>query len=374
MRFVFVVGLACAAACSPATPTPEVAKPIGPSDGGGMAGPAFATPAKWALSFSPRWRSVATLDLDSGSRLHAGDGGERWVESASGFNEGASSLAPERIVGIQRADGGYRFVGASGTVYVAHDALGTLMKSGNPVEGARQVAVGKSAILVVDGKGDSERSTDGGHAWSKVDLARKEGIIVDVAMLGDKGILVAAPQRFYGTKDDGVTWTVVKSPGIGVQTVVARDGALWVDGVEDSMRFDPAWSTFQAGGSVTPTTRRTFKFPKLQATTLTRIEGRRAVQVSGNGTERLWTLATGDTSGLGKARKVDELDGCEMVDVALRGDDVVFACDARGSVASGIDKDATSPIMKYGYGRTSGAPDGGTLGWITRIVRSTDGG
>jgi hypothetical protein len=375
MRFAFVLALACVAACSPATPTPEIAKPIAPTDDGGMAGPGFATPAKWALSFSPRWRPVATIQLDSGSTLHAGDGGERWIESVSGSNDGASTLAPERIVGIQRADGGYRFVGASGTVYVAHDALGTLMQTGNPVAGARQVAVGKTAILVVDGKGDLERSTDGGHAWSKVDLPSKEGIVVDVAMLGDKGILVAAPQRFYGTKDDGVTWTVAKSPGVGVQTVVARDGALWVDGVEDSMRFDPAWGTFQAGPSTSRGgTHRPFTPPKLQPNVVTRLDGRHAVQVSGNGTERVWTIAIGDTSGLGKTRKIDELDGCELVDVAIRGDDVVIACDARGSVASGIDKDATSPVRTYQYGRSSGPPDSGTLGWITRIVRSSDGG
>jgi hypothetical protein len=133
----------------------------------------------------------------------------------------------------------YRFVGASGVVYAAREPLGSLTKSGSPVEGARQVAVGKNAIVVVDGKGDLQRSIDGGRAWSKVEIAGREGVIVDVAMLGDKGILVVAPQRFYGTKDDGVTWTVAKSPGVGVQSVVARDGALWVDGAEENMRFDP---------------------------------------------------------------------------------------------------------------------------------------
>jgi len=375
MRFSSVFALACAAACSPANPTPEVVKPITALADAGPSGPGFVTPAKWALSFSNRWRSIATIDLDQGNKLHAGDGGERWLESASGSNDGASTLAPERIVGIQKAADAYRFVGASGTVYVAHDALGALTKSGNPIEGARQVSVGKNAILVVDGKGDLHRSTDGGHAWSKVDLPQKEGIIVDVAMLGDKGILVAAPQRFYGTKDDGVSWTVVKSPGLGVQAVVARDGALWVDGVEDSMRFDPAWGTFQAGaGSSARSQHRPFVPKQIQPNVLNRIDGRRAIQVSGNAVERVWTVAVGDMAGLGKARKLDELDGCEMVDVAMRGDDIAISCDARGSLASGIDKDATAPINRYGYGRSSGPPDGGTLGWITRIIRSTDGG
>ncbi len=376
MRSSHVIAVAAVVACAPANPTPEVVRPVALVVDAGPVGPGFVTPSKWALSYSPRWRAVATLDLDSGSKLHAGDGGERWVENVAGTNDGASTLAPERIVGIQKMDdhavGGFRFVGASGTVYVARDALGTLSRSGNPVEGARQVAVGKSAILVVDGKGDLQRSTDGGRAWARVDLPQKEGIVVDVAMLGDKGILVGAPQRFFGTKDDGITWTPVKSPGVGVQTVVARDGALMLDGVEDSLRFDAAWNTFQPATSARSIHRP--YVPPVQTTVTNRVDGRRMVQVKGSGTERVWTVAVGDMSGLGKPHKLDDLDGCEMVDVAMRGDDIALACDARGSLATGIDKDATAPIQKYGYGKSSGPPDGGTLGWITRIVRSTDGG
>ena len=119
-----------------------------------------------------------------------------------------------------------------------------------------------------------------------------------------------------------------------------------------------------------------FPAKSLQAQTINRIDGRRAIQLSGNGTERVWTLATGDGGVLTKARKVDELDGCEMVDAAIRGDDVVLACDARGSVATGIDKDATSNVPQhYAYGKSLNLlTDGGSLGWITRIVRSNDGG
>ncbi len=374
MRFRFLL-TALAFACSPATPNPEVAKPttLG-ADAGGPTGPSFATPSRWALTFSPRWRAVTSIELDSGSKLTAGEGGERWIESVSGSNEGAATLAPERIVGIQKADGGYRFVGSSGSVYVSREPLGPLTRGSAAVPGTRQVAVGKVAIVIVDGKGELQRSTDGGHTWAKVDLPSKEGVVVDIAMLGDKGILVAAPQRFYGTKDDGLTWTVAKSPGVGVQSVVARDGALWVDGVEDSMRFDPAWGTFQQGTPAHTTHRPQAK--TLAAQTINRIDGRRAIQLSGNGNERVWTLALGDGGVLAKARKIDELDGCEMVDAAIRGDDVVIACDARGNVTSGIDKDASTNVpMHYAYGKTTNLlTDGGTLGWITRIVRSADGG
>ncbi len=361
-------------ACSPANPNPEIGKPQLPlALDAGPTGPGFATPSKWALSFSQRWRGVASLELDSGSTLHAGDGGERWIESVTGNNDGAATIAPERIVGIQKADGIYRFVGASGAVYVAHEPLGTLAKTGGAVEGARQVAVGKTAILVVDGKGDLQRSTDGGRSWAKIDVPQREGVIVDIAMLADKGILVVAPQRFYGTKDDGVTWTLAKSPGIGVQSVVARDGALWVDGVEENMRFDAAWGTFSAGSAPTHSLRKPFSKTNA-AVTLHRIDGRRAIQITGNGTERVWSLALGDMGAVGKPRKIDELDGCEVVDAAMRGDDVVISCDARGTVSGGIDKDATAPVQKFNYGRNSGAPDGGTLGWVTRVLRSNDGG
>jgi len=361
-------------ACSPANPNPEVAKPTPLVVDAGPTGPGFATPSKWALTFSQRWRSVTSIELDSGSSLHAGDGGERWIESASGNQEGAQMLAPERIVGIQKADGMYRFVGASGVVYTAREPLGSISKSGSPVEGARQVAVGKNAIVVVDGKGDLQRSIDGGRTWSKIEIAGREGVIVDVAMLGDKGLLVVAPQRFYGTKDDGVTWTVAKSPGVGVQSVVARDGALWVDGAEENMRFDAAWNTFSSAAASTARPS-VHKYSKATVpVTINRIDGRRAIQVTGNGTERAWSIAIGDMGSLSKPRKVDELDGCEIVDAAMRGDDVIGSCDACGSVCGGIDKDASGPINRYSYGKTSGTPDGGSLGWVTKLVKSTDGG
>ncbi len=362
--------------CSPAAGVGEVAKPttLG-SDGGAPQGLGFATPSKWTLTASLRWRTLASIDLDSGSKLNAGEGGERWIESVAGANEGAETLAPERIVGIQHDVGGvFRFVGASGAVYIAHEPLGALSRGSAPVAGARQVAVGKTAIVVVDGKGEIERSIDGGRTWNKVELPSKEGVVVDIAMLGDKGILVTAPQRFWGTKDDGLTWSLAKSPGVGVQSVVARDGALWVDGVEESMRFDPAWGTFQLGTAAHATTRSP-RNSKYQPQTISRIDGRRAIQVSGNGNERVWSLAVGDGGVFNKPRRVEELDGCEMVDAAIRGEDVVFACDARGSVTGGIDKDATGGVQaRYAYGKNNLLTDGGTLGWITRIVRSSDFG
>lgn len=373
-----LLALLCAA-CSPANPTPEVAKPIELGGDAGIAtGPGFATPAKWTLTFSPRWRPVATLDEAEGKKLHVGDGGERWIETLSGARESASMLAPEPLVGIQRNAGVYRFIGASGTVYVAHEALGSILRTGNSVEGTWRVAVGKTAIVVVDGTGGLQRSIDGGRTWAKVELPQKDLVVTDVALLGDGGLLVTAPQRFFGTKDDGVTWTPVKSPGIGAKSVVAREGALWLDGVDESLRYDPAWGTFQSGAAPPhPAVHAPYgRASRLaQPVTVQRIDGRRAVRVEGNGTERIWTVAVDDMAGPGKAHKVDELDGCESVDAAMRGDDIVIACDARGTVASGIDKDATAPINRYPYNaRGSGLPDGGSLGWITRVLKSSDGG
>jgi hypothetical protein len=373
--------LVAAVACSPATPTPEIGKPALPlGNDGGQPSLGFATPAKWTLTFSPRWRPGATLALDSGSTLDVGEGGERWIEHVAGEPESASSLAPEALVGIQQADGGYRFVGASGTVYVAREALGALKRASDPVAGARQVAVGKRAILVVDDQGVLRRSVDAGRTWTKVDVGGGS-VVVDVAMLGDRGILVAAPQRFYGTKDDGVTWTPAKSPGIGVQTVVARDGALWVDGVEESMRFDPAWGTFQSNGGRRRTiTRHPWAKVNGQEVVVDHLDGRRAMEIAGDPKARTWTLAIGEAGALGRPRKVDELDGCELVDFAARGDEIAVACDARGTVSGGIDKDASAPLPYYAlkgryFGRRStGRPDGGSLGWITRVVRSSDAG
>jgi hypothetical protein len=160
-----------------------------------------------------------------------------------------------------------------------------------------------------------------------------------------------------------------------VQYVVARDGALWVEGTEEPMRFDASWNTFSssAAGGVHATVHKGFN-KNAPPVTINRIDQRRAIQVTGNGTERVWSIAIGDMGALGRPRKVDELDGCEIVDAAMRGDDVVVSCDARGNPTTGIDKDASGSINRYSYGRTSGSPDGGSLGWVTKIVKSTDGG
>ncbi len=374
--------LLAAVACSPATPNPEIGKPA-PTLAFDAGAPSlgFESPASWALSYATRWRPAATLALDSGSTLQVGDGGERWIENAAGDTEGANALAPEPLVGIQKIETGFRFVGASGTVYSARSALGKLARESDGPHGARRVAVGKRAILVVDDKGELQRSVDAGRTWTKVDLGTHEGVVVDVAMQDEGGILVMAPQRFYGTKDDGATWTVAKSPGIGVQSVAARDGALWVEGVEDTMRFDPAWSTFQSGASPRHgATRKTSAIMSGRVTRTLRMDGRRVVEISGDTKERLWSIAVGDAGALGKPRKVDELDGCETVDFAVRGDDIAVACDARGTVAGGIDKDAGAPVPsyfltgKFRHATAAASPDGGSLGWITRVLWSSDAG
>ncbi|HEY1960563.1 MAG TPA: hypothetical protein VGH28_33360 [Polyangiaceae bacterium] len=374
LRFALV---SLVVACSPATPNPEIGKPINtlPTEAGASLG--FDSPASWSLTFANRWRPAATLSLDSGSTLLVGDGGERWIESAAGETEGAASLAPEQLVGMQKTGEGFRFVGASGTVYGAREALGPLHPESHGVTGARHVAVGKRAILVVDDKGDLQRSIDGGRTWNKIAVGGNEGVVVDVAMQDEGGILVTAPQRFYGTKDDGATWAVAKSPGIGVQQVIARDGALWVEGIDDTMRFDPAWGTFQSG-SQGHAGRQISAIRRATTTSVERIDGRRAVRISGDAKERAWSIAVGEGGTLGKLRKLDELDGCESVDFATRGEDIVVACDARGTLAGGIDKDAGAPIAPYfmsgKYRHAAVQGDGGSLGWITRILKSSDGG
>ncbi len=367
---------ALVAACAPAAPEPVVSgRAIPLTRDAGPPAPPFVTPSRWSLAYSPRWRPQTSVTVGDGVTLWVGEGGERWLQRSSGI-EAAATLLPERIVGVQRADAGYRFVGESGAVYLAREALGGARRVSDAVPGARSIAIGKSAIVIATHEGDLVRSADAGHTWTKVKLPQSDGIAVSVAMNGAAGIVLAAPQRIYGTKDDGLTWSPVKSPAIGATRVTSHDGAVWLEGDGDNLRFDPAWGTFSAATSAhhAGTVNLVAHDDHSVTTTSRYLDGKRALEIDGTPSHE-WTVAVGELGAMPAPRPLPELVGCEFVNGAIRGNTVVLSCDARGTVADGIDRDASAPHTYYNTGaRSSGAPDGGTLGFVTKIYRSDDGG
>ena len=376
-RLAWVSQLAVlAVACSPASPPPPNlgVHPL-PTVDAALDGPTFLSPSHWYLSGTPRWQASGSLPLDAGETLWFGEGGERWLEGVKGL-VGSDSLIPEKIVGAQRVDGSFRFVGESGAVYLSKDALGAATKAGKGVDKPRTVTVAKSSIFVVDHAGELLRSADG-KVYSKVDVTGRDGPVVDVAMSGQNGLLVVAPQRLFATKDEGVTWTPVKSPGDGVRGIRSELGTIVLEGIDKNYQLDTAYGTFSeyTGSSARRASGPKWATADASAFRERHMDGKHVVEVVSEGkqTTRSWSFAAYDLGQSATPRHLEELDGCDAVHSAVRGETVVLTCDARGSVAGGVDKDASGPI-RQGYGRNGGLPDGGTLGFVTKILRSDDFG
>jgi photosystem II stability/assembly factor-like uncharacterized protein len=371
--------LAVVVACSPATPQPVAGPTPAPAQEAGPPAPAFASPAQWTLSRAPGWIEHARLATDKGELL-VGPGGERWLDKPDGTQESAPTLAPAALVGVAKIAGGYRFVDAQGGVWESETALGPLAHAGDAPPKSERFALGKVALLATDAAGDLARSVDGGRTWSKVTVAPREGVLVALAMDGSTGLALAAPQRLFATKDDGQTWHPIASPGIGARDVRFEAGELRLEGTDTVLRFDPQTETFvplaatgrRAGVPGKGTKGTTFE---------RRVEGRRAVVIESNldtAEHKVAIFELGASAPL--AKKVDALDGCHSVHAALRGASVWLACDAPGSVESGIDRTAPLPgryfpQKPFGAPRpTVGSDAGRQTGFVTKIVRSDDGG
>ncbi len=364
--------LTLAYACAPANQAPQNVPTVVGSTVTAPPAPKFASPAHWALSPSSRWQPSGSLTLPAGT-LWYGAGGERWLEGAKGL-ESADTILPETIAGAQVDGTTIRFVGASGAVYLAKEPLGSFTLLGKGVEHARVVTVGKSCIVAVDANGDLMRTTDA-KTWTKIEIAGREGPIVDIALGNNGGLLSTAPLHLYASKDDGVTWAPIKPPPDGVTNIRNDLGTVVVDGRNDTYQLDPSYGTFtqyvrQGRSPHGP------RWPDgAQLFPWRRADGKRVLQIGYDGkNQRSFTVAVFDFGQPPAPKHLDQLDGCDRVNGAIRGETVVLACDARGSVQGGIDKDAGGTV-RGPYGRSSGgSPDGGSLGFITKLYRSDDGG
>lgn len=346
-------------ACSPAQLPRPVAKPTVAVVAD--AGKAEPVGARWALDLSDPSSASTKLSLGEGSILFVGDSGERW-RSKDGAFESAQTLLPEAMVAVQKIADGFRFVGrAGGATYVAREPLGPATKTSEGVKDARVVAVGKGATLVVDAKGDLLRSVDG-KTWTKVAIPQQMGVVVHLAMHDAEGIIVLAPQRIYGTKDDGVTWTPARSPGVGVKEVSVVGDALQLTGKGgERFRFNPAWATFTKASASSSS--HSDDAPTGDSSSLELkqrlVDGARALEIhsDSSGNDTAWTVSVGPVGGQLEHHAVPEMTKCEYVNADMMGDTIEIACDMEGDLPR---------------------PDGGitahSLGYLTKLFRSEDGG
>lgn len=367
-RTFFAVAFALAA-CSPAQPQP---KPVDLGlgavlpDAGARAG-AFASPSRWTLTPAPS-EANASLVVEGGT-LSVGQGGERWVQHADGAFDAASDLAPEPLVAIGVGGGGYRFVGKSGTVYEAPSALAPLRRAGEPVVGARAVALGERAALAIDAGGEFVRSMDGGRAWANVPVGPRDGVLVQLAASGREAVAIAAPQRLFASSDDGATWKPISSPGFAVARLRVVGGAIVASTfLHGEREYDPARTAFVERG-------RPARGSRPAAALRTALDGRNAVLVEADPQHRTHRVAVFELGARPSLKKLDALDGCVDVHAAMRGTVVALACDAILAADGTVDK-TPGPVWRAVRGRPAASlADGGrSTGMVTKVFRSEDGG
>ncbi len=370
-------------ACSPAVNAPMVVSssdfpPRPPKHDGPD------SPSRWSLETMPSWKPRATLAIGA-TTLEVGDGGERWLKSNTD-RSAAPTLLPADIIGVAKDPSGYLFVLVDGSVYSANDPIGPAIKVASAQPHVTSATVGKSSVLLADATGALMRSSDRGRTFAKVTLPQPDGIVRAIVMSGPVGLVLMTPQRLLVTKDDGASWTQMSSPSEdGVSDLAQVDGELRVIASSNSFTLDT--SSFAFKPVSTKTSGGPSRLDEEVVETTHRVDGKHALLMTGQpfSQKREWAIAIGELATMPSPKVLDDLTGCDEVDAAMRGDIIEIACDARGSIESGVDKIAApfDSSARFNSRRTQRASknspqagDGGTpsTGFIVKLLRSEDGG
>lgn len=309
----------------------------------------YSTPATWR--YHPRNEAplLARVELSNGTLLYAGERGERWqYEKKSGNVRAAARLAPEPLIAILHLDdGGWLFVGQSGTGYEAREPLGPFVRTSAPVDKLARVSAAGTSVVGVTRDGQLVQSPDAGATWKPVGPERTR--FVDVMLLDSKrGIALAVPEAVYETKDGGLTFSRLDTPSVGALALGWDDQAgVAVQTALSWNRWDPSGKDpFPSLGRAPAKGR--FKLaarPSRGPDASAMAEGR--AMVLGNeylevareegssssswrtGNER-WSLWRGTSETPLKATPIDAALGCSSLRLAGFGRYVYLAC-ARGS-------------------------------------------
>ncbi|MBI2389123.1 MAG: hypothetical protein HYV09_05860 [Deltaproteobacteria bacterium] len=320
--------------CSPATTpvTPPAPKP--PPPPAVKVKPA-ESPARWVLSPNAGTTVDARLEIEGVGTLYVGRSGDRWLEKKGGGLVPADTLLAEPIAGVLRDGGRYAFVGAKGTVYFSKEPLGAVVETRASKSPLRSVAVGKRAIVAI-GDGVLVRSTDLGATWAPANAPKIAGSLLRVAMLGDEGLALFAPQRVLATEDDGQTWTAVATPGVGARRVVAdANGDVVLEGLTGSavlrrspLRLEKVKRAPTAGWDLpVPDTKASLLGSDAVLSGAAAVVGDRWVEaVQDPDQPDRWRLAIAELGKPPVLKTVPEIERCDRVFVSGQGDTLVVAC------------------------------------------------
>lgn len=280
---------------------------------------------------------LAKTKLEGGRVLFAGRRGERWLYDPRAKSAvAASGLAPEDLVSIQKTEGGWLFIGESGTAYEAREPAGAFVRTASPVEPlARAAAAGDVIVGVRRRDGALVRSADGAATWHEVGPVATR--FSAVALLDEgAGLALAVPEALYATRDRGASWARVDAPTFGaLELGRGAPGAIRVS----SMLGQRTWSP-SAPGSFSPAVADSPKRPEKLPVAPERgpdaeaLLAGRAIVVGGRYLElarptaraRKWIAVTGRFAGRLEERPLPVLDDCADVRVAGFGAELWVAC------------------------------------------------
>jgi photosystem II stability/assembly factor-like uncharacterized protein len=232
------VGVSAAtAACGADRPRPSMRPSLAPLPGFTEG---YSSPA--SFRYHPRDAAplLSRVSLPDGRALLAGQRGERWVISADKVAEASAELAPEDLVAIvPRPEGGFVFLGRSGTAYETAAPLGPFLRASAPLEPLVRARAAGKVLVGLKRDGTLVRSDTSLASWSKVgpDAVRFQ----DVTLTPDgHGLALAVPEALFQTSDFGASWQKVDAPTLGARALTVDDsGAVVVAAALGAFRFTP---------------------------------------------------------------------------------------------------------------------------------------
>ena len=325
-----------------ARPTPREAAPSADS-----LSPLFVTPARWDYHPPRPDGALAAAEIPGGGCVFTAEDGQRWTSAAvsasaasgltrcTGKAVASEFLAPEDLVSVLRREGRpWLYVGASGALYEASEALSTFTRTVSPPEPFARVAASGGAVLGATYAGQLLRWEDA-TGWRPAPSPPPVRVL-DVAVAGQRALALSFPEALFASEDGGVTWAPAGAPLLGVHRLgLAADGALGAQGLFESLRWEAgsprAFTRAKRGlpargASIDVEVGRGATAGAVQ-TSRAVLDGERYVEAVRPETEGdLWQLARGRLDGRLELAPIAWSAGCGSIRIGLRNKTIYAVC------------------------------------------------
>lgn len=349
-----MAALAASGACGPSTPEPRGSVDAIPIVGDAVS-QSYASPAHWVFQPNDAQAVFAHQALDDGTCVLAGASGHRYLtappepdeEPCSGAAQVAAFPAPEDLVDVvYRGSAGWLFVGRSGALYEAEQALDAFHRRILPPKPLVEVATGGKTLLAVASSGELFRFGEG-SSWTPVAIdAAKSARFFDVAIdARGHAIAVATPEVLVLSDDGGKTWRPAASlptpPGkLGVRRIgLSRKGLLVVETTTGPRVWQGGDAAFEPTGEVIAQVGSTGPLRPGPSRSIGAVLDRRAALTGDRYYQVLrsdehwdhdddgkWLLVTGGLEGPLQTEVVDDEEACSEMYVGARGETVIVGC------------------------------------------------